>query len=365
MMFAPPRYLHWARRFFGQVRFDLATSGIPIASLDEVEPTRPVAFDRWDAPERLRDAIALHNDVPRDEVIEAFGTTHAIWLACATVVAAPGPGAGRDEILVEAPGYEPLASIPEGTGAVVRTFAREAANGFAVDPDAIARAMTPRTRLVIVTNLHNPTGVRASDDALREAARVADAQGAFLLVNEVYGEMGRWVDARGVFGASARKLAPNVIAVSSLTKSYGLGPERIGWMLGARAVVERAHETIVASIGHGPQSHAKTGLAAFARTIPLAARSRGIVGGKRARVAAWARARGLVLTSDEDSLFGFIAVPGRGDLTPAIEAGVRDHEVVVSPGAFFGLPSGFRIAWSLPADALDEGLDRLGKALGL
>jgi aspartate/methionine/tyrosine aminotransferase len=364
-MFSPPRYLHWARRFFGQVRFDLATSGIPIATLDEIEPTRPVAFDRWDAPERLRDAIAAHNEVPRDEVIEAFGTTHALWLACATVLATPGSAAGRDEVLVEAPGYEPLTQIPEGAGALVRTFGREEANGFALDPDAIARAMTPRTRLVIVTSLHNPTGVRTADDTLREAARVADAHGALLLVNEVYAEMGRWVDARGVFTSTARRLAPNVIAVSSLTKCYGLGPERIGWMLGPRSIVERARDTAMASLGHGPQSHAKTGLAAFARTIPLAARARGIVAGKRARVAAWAAARGLALTSDHDSLFGLITLPGRGDITADIEAGVRDHEVVVSPGAFFGVPSGFRIAWSLPADTLDEGLDRLGRALRL
>jgi len=363
-MFAAPRYLHWARRHFGRVKFDLATSGIPIASMAAVAPAREVRpDDGGDATERLRDAIAAHNGVPREQVAPAFGTTHAIWLACATLV---GSGAGdgvRDEILVETPVYEPLVQLPEGVGAVVRRFDRDPANGYALDPERIARAMTPRTRAVVVSNLHNPSGVRADDDALREAARVAGANGAVLLVDEAYTELGRWVDAEGVFRGSARKLAENVVAVSSLTKAYGLGPERIGWLLGPEALVKRALDTLVASIGHGPQSHARAGLEGFARTIPLAARARAILAGKRKRVAAWAASRGLALSTSEDSLFGWVVLPGRGDLTPAIEAGIRDYEVLVSPGAFFGVPNAFRVAWSLPEDALDEGLERLTKAL--
>jgi len=364
-MFAPPRYLQWARRFFGQVRFDMATSGIPWAAMDSVAPTRTIDAGPWDAPERLRDAIAAHNDVPRHEVVPAFGTTHAIWLACATIVDGGGRRGEPDEILVEAPVYEPLVQIPGGCGAIVRSFTRDAARGFALDPEAIARAIAPRTRAVIVTDLHNPSGIRAGGDALRAAARVADSVGAVLIVDEAYGELGRWVDASGVYRGSARNLAHNVVAVSSLTKCYGLGAERIGWMLGPRELIERAHDTVLASLGHGPQSHARAGLDGFARTVPLAARARAIITGKRARVAAWAAARGLTLTSSEESLFGLITLPGRGDLTLTIEDGIRDHEVVVSPGSFFGVPNAFRIAWSLPTESLDEGLERLGKALGV
>jgi aspartate/methionine/tyrosine aminotransferase len=365
-MFAPPRYLQWARRFFGQVRFDMATSGIPWVTMASVAPARPVEVGPWDATERLRDAIAAHNDVPRDEAVPAFGTTHAIWLACATLVDAAGDARGvPDEVLVETPVYEPLVQMPAGCAAIVRTFARDAARGFALDPDAIARAITPRTRAVVVTDLHNPTGVRAGDDALRAAARVADSVGAVLIVDEAYGELGRWVDASGVYRASSRKLAHNVVAVSSLTKCYGLGAERIGWMLGPSALIERAHDTLLASIGHAPQSHARAGLEGFARTVPLAARARAIIAGKRARVAAWAAARGLTLTSSEESLFGLVTLPGRGDLTPVIEAGIREYEVLVSPGSFFGVPNAFRIAWSLPTEALDEGLERLAKTLSL
>jgi aspartate/methionine/tyrosine aminotransferase len=58
-------------------------------------------------------------------------------------------------------------------------------------------------------------------------------------------------------------------------------------------------------------------------------------------------------------------MPGSVDLTPAIEAAARDHEVLVAAGSFFGVPNAFRVAWSAPAGVLDEGLARLGEALAL
>ena len=95
------------------------------------------------------------------------------------------------------------------------------------------------------------------------------------------------IDPRGVFRGSARRLAANIVAVSSLTKCYGLGPARIGWMLGARDLVERAGHALIASAGALPLSHTRAGLRAFSTLLPLAARSRAILAGKRERVAAW------------------------------------------------------------------------------
>src|ERR1700677_4833249 len=179
-MFAPTRYLDWARRFYGQVRFDLATSGIPPVPSAELGAFDALALDDVTAWPRLREAIARYNDVPAEEAIAALGTTHALWLAYASLTS---PG---DEVLVEPPAYEPLARIAEGIGAKVATFERAASERHALDPERVARAMTPRTRVVAVSNLHNPTGVRTDAGVLRAIARIAEAQGAVLLVDEVY-----------------------------------------------------------------------------------------------------------------------------------------------------------------------------------
>jgi aspartate/methionine/tyrosine aminotransferase len=357
-MFAPTRYLIWARRFYGQVAFDLATSGIapvPCAAMPAIplEGADDLAAS-WTDLCRL---IARHNDVGVHEVVPALGTTQAAWLACAALLS---PG---DEVLIEAPAYEALIRIAEGCGARVRHFAREASEGFALDAERIARAMSPQTRLVVVTNLHNPTGVRAGDDVLREVAQAVAARGAYLLVDEVYAEFDALTDAGGVFAGSARKLGANVLAVSSLTKCYGLGPERIGWLLGPEDVIARAGDALLASTGHMPRSYMRTARAAFAELPALAVRTRGLLAGKRERVSAWVASKGLGWSHPAAGLFGFVTVPGAVDLTPVIEAAVMERQVIVAPGAFFGVPGGFRLAWSIASDRLDEGLHRLGEAL--
>jgi aspartate/methionine/tyrosine aminotransferase len=330
---------------------------MPIVPLAELGAPAPAACDDPAGYAALREAIARYNDVPAAEVVPAIGTTQALWLAFAALTS---PG---DDVLVEAPGYQPLTCIAEGVGARVVPFERAAGEGFALDPDRIARAMTPRTRLVVVTSLHNPTGVRTSDAVLREAARVAEAGGARLLVDEVYAPFDALVDAAGVFRGSARKLAPNVVAVSSLTKCYGLGNQRVGWLLGPADVVARADDAMTAGCGHLPLPHAHLGVHAFARLGWLAERARAVLAGKRERVAAFVASQGWAWSAPAEGLFGFVRIPGAGDLTPIIEAAAREREVLVAAGSFFGVPDGFRLAWSAPADRLDEGLTRLADAL--
>jgi aspartate/methionine/tyrosine aminotransferase len=356
-MFAPTRYLSWARRFYGLVRCDLATSGI--ASVPVSELALP-AVGRLDDPRgwaRLEDAIARYNAVPPGEVVAALGTTHALWLAYVSL-ASPG-----DEVLVETPGYEPLTRIAEGVGLRVLPFERPAAEAFALDADRVARAMTPRTRVVAITNLHNPGGVRATDESLRAVARVAAARGATLLVDEVYAPFDTLVDGAGVFHGTARRLAPNVVAVASLTKCYGLSAHRVGWVLGPEDVVARARDAITASCGMLPLLHAHMALHAFEHIGDLAKRARLGLAEKRAMAAAWVASNDLSWSAPVEGLFGFVATPGV-DLTAAIERSATENGVLVAPGAFFGAPEGIRLAWACPPDVLAEGLARLGGILG-
>jgi hypothetical protein len=356
-VFQPTRYLAWARRFYGQVRYDLASSGIPSVSSAELGAPDPGAVDDPAGWARFTGAIAAYNAVPAGEVVPALGTTHALWLAYAALTS---PG---DDVLVESPGYEPLKRIAEGVGARVVPFARDEADGWALDPDRLARAMTPRTRVVSLTNLHNPTGARTGDDALRAVARVTAARGATLVVDEVYAPFDGLTDGAGVFRGSARHLAPGVVAVGSLTKCYGLGNHRIGWLLGPPDVVARAGDATTASCGMLPLGHAHLGAHAFGRIGALAARARAVLEGKREHVARWVASQGLSWHAPAEGLFGFVRVPGAGDLTATIERAAREREVLVAADSFFGMPDGFRLAWSAPIQVLDEGLSRLSEAL--
>jgi aspartate/methionine/tyrosine aminotransferase len=356
-MFAPTRYLEWARRHYGRVRYDLASSGIPNVPMAELGVPAPEQLDDATAWERLREAIRAYHDAPAGEAVAALGTSQALWLAM-TSLTSPG-----DDIVIETPTYEPLLRIAQGVGLRAVQFERDPGTRFALDPDAVARAMTSRTRAIVLTDLHNPSGVRASSEALRATAHLAETRGATLVVDEVYGPFDELVDASGVFRGSARAVAPNVVVVASLSKCYGLGLQRIGWLVGEPDIARRANDAMTATCGMLPLAHTRVALYAFARMDWLASRARALLAGKRARVAAWVASRGYAWSEPAEGLFGFVRIPGAGDLTPTIERAAREQEVLVAAGSFFGVPDGFRIAWSAPADALEEGLGRLGEAL--
>jgi aspartate/methionine/tyrosine aminotransferase len=357
MTYAPTRYLGWARQFFGKVPYDLASSGAPVVTKSELGA--PADLDDLAGIERFAASIARYNDVPRAEAAPALGTSHAIWLAYATHVS---PG---DDVLVEEPGYEPLVRAAEGVGGHVVRFARSEAEGWALDPDRVARAMTLRTRVVAVSSLHNPTGVRTPDDRLKAVAAVCQARGATLLVDEVYSPLDALTDGSGVFRGSARKLAANVVCAGSLTKCYGLGPHRIGWLLGPADVIARAEDAVTATVGNLPLQHANLGAHALANIETLAARTRALLAGRRARVAAWMATRpDLSWSAPAEGLFGLATSSRAGELLPILESAARDHGVLVAAGTFFGVPNGFRLSWATLGDgALDEALTRLGRVL--
>jgi DNA-binding transcriptional MocR family regulator len=165
----------------------------------------------------------------------------------------------------------------------------------------------------------------------------------------------------GVFRTSARRLAPNVVAVSSLTKCYGAGMDRIGWLLGPPEIVERAEAAMISTCGHLPLLHAARGEAALANLGKLAKRAKGILAGKREVAEQWSKAIPNATWSRPTSgLFGLLTIDGAGELLPRIESWAEGHGVLVGAGTFFGIPNGFRLSWaSLEMARFEEGLAKL------
>lgn len=345
-------YIAWATRYLGCGQYNLASSGIPPLLQSELDALpSPDSRDGW---EQLLSAIAKYHCLSPSEVAPVLGASHGLWLGYTAMLR------DGDEVLVEDPAYEPLVMAAEAAGATVRRFDRGASCGFALDPERVFAALTPRTRIVAITNLHNPSGIRASEEAMRVVARRMDAQRGFLFVDEVYAPFDRLVGSDGVFFATARRLGHNIVTTASLTKAYGLGPHRIGWVLGPETVIEQAIDALVASVGDLPIAWMNRGVWAFEHVVPLAERSRSLLGTKRARVREWISGRSHLAWSDpQEGLFGLAMVQSAGDVRSAIELGLERHDVLVVPGSFFGIPNAFRLGWTLPESLLDEALGRL------
>lgn len=346
-------YLEWAREFMGRARYDLASSGIRTPRFEE--SFGEIDFNDFSAIAKMPGAIAAFHDLPENNVAAALGTSHAIWLAYASLLS---PG---DDVLVERPGYEPLHRVPESLGARVSLFDRAAPPSYAIDVSAVLDACTPKTRVVTITNLHNPTGVRTPDSTLRDLADALSKRGCTLLISEVYAPFDRLAE-NGVWKHSAKRLHPNIVTVSSLTKCFGLGIHRLGWVLAEPEIADRARKLITLNVGLLPAAHASMTLAALSRIDSLSARARVDLPEKRALVNAWMAARrDVVWSNPAEGLFGFAHLPGAKEVQRYVEEALKEDELLVGPGVFFSAPEAVRVAWSLPKDDLSEALVRLGR----
>ncbi len=370
-VYGETRYLAWAISRYAGVQHDLASSGIrsvPWAEMvGEAGKATPMPdMDDARVLASFHGRLATFLGQPERELTPALGTSHALWGAYAALLS---PG---DEIIVENPVYEPLVRMADGMGAKVVYTERRAENGWQLDIADVRRRFSDKTRAVAITNLHNPTGVRTPDDVIAELARLCAEHDAHLVVDEVYAPFASPLfsaDAQSGEGTAhwpdgARRLGDNVVTVASLTKVYGAGPHRVGWICASEEVTTRARNAMLSNIGHLPWSHAALACAVIDRVPSLVARTRRELGRKREKVAAHLqRFPAWRYSAPEHGLFGFVWSPGRRDLRADIEAWNAKTGALVVPGSFFGAESGFRIGWSLPEEKLDAALEKLSELL--
>ena len=175
-------YMNWAKTR-SRARFNLATSGLQnlrISELDvKLDDLELTGVSGYGYPPLL-EAISGRLNVNVDSIVTAAGTSLANHLAMAAVV---NPG---DEVLVEQPTYEPLLALTRYLGANIRRFPRRFEDGFAIQPEEIEKNISANTRLIVITNHHNPTGVLTDENTLRSVGELARRVNARVLVDEVY-----------------------------------------------------------------------------------------------------------------------------------------------------------------------------------
>ena len=347
-------YMEWAKLHSGG-KYNLASSGVrwyslkdlPV-TLDELEINGPSAYGH----PPLQEAIARYFNVSADMVVAAAGASMANHLAMAATFEA------GDEILIEHPTYELLLSTAQYLGAKVSRFARREEDGFRLDPRAIERALTPATRLIVLANLHNPSGAFVDNATLAQVGELARSRGARVLVDEVYLEA--MFEQRP---ASAAHLGKEFMVTSSLTKAYGLNGLRCGWVL-AEPDLARKMWRLNDLFGVIPAHPAELlSVIAFKHLAHVAASAKALLQDNLALLHRFLDERPELQCPKPE--FGSIAFPKllRGNVETLCARLREKYETTVVPGKFFEMPQRFRLAVGGETMMVQEGLERLGKAL--
>lgn len=346
-------YMHWAKTR-SVAKYNLATSGLGNVKLSELR----VSLNDIEITEGgygyqpLVQAIATRYRVAPEEVVTAAGTSFANHLAMAALIK---PG---DEVLFEHPAYEPMLALAHYLGADVKRFSRRFEDEFQISVPDLERLVTPKTRLIVITNLHNPSGVLINDATMKQIGEIARRVGARVLVDEVYMET--------LFEESpptSFHLGEEFVVTSSLTKAFGLSGLRCGWILAQAELAKRMwllNDLFASTAVHAGE---RLSVVAMQQLEGIGDRAQQLLDRNR-------RILNEFLDTREDlevvrPEFGTVMFPRvrHGTSERLCQLLREKYETSVVPGVFFEMPAHFRIGIAGDTDVLINGLERLGLAL--
>lgn len=347
------------------VGFSLADSPVLGDFLPDLDPTLRLDWNNRDftgLPELkehvLRQAGLGGLCTPADVLITA-GAAEANYLAIMQLVQ---PG---DEIVIETPGWPQAEVLAKAIGADIVKVTRREEEGWHLPLDALADAVSAKTRMIFLTNPNNPTGDLLSDAELREVVRIADRAGAWLLVDEVYAGL-EW---NGPRAASVAGMYARGITTGSVSKALGLQGLRTGWLICPDAgmvrdaVILRENSSeimnimgeVIAEVALRPD-----------RYDAAMTQARGAGKAHLTQMNEWIAAqRGLGWVSPRAGLIGLGRLPEGIDSDAFARFLLGDpYRTFVLPGSAYDQPGHIRLGVGGGASVnLSDGLDRLSCAL--
>lgn len=383
----PVEYLAWAQTVPGQARWDLTASGVPDAcgpsSLvsregQEADPASP--GPDWN-PSFSFTKLGLADLCRRDkrpEILASFLQTIGERYGVAPECVVPTLGASQaithvlfalarpgDHVIVERPTYEPLHRVPEMLGLSVSRLERKYEESWEPLPDRLARLLTPKTRAVILSSLHNPSGVAVTTEVLEAIGEMAARVGAMVLVDEVYldfafdpgGERWPW--------RPAAVAIDNGLSWSSSTKCFGFSALRAGWVVTRDA--EAAQALRVAShYFHVDPPLASLALATevMRHAEELTARASRAIAESRAVIDRWiAQEPRVSWIAPSAGQTGLIRLPDLMQDTAFAKHLRERYDTQVVPGSMFEAQGTVRLSFNLPPAELEQALENFSAAL--
>ncbi|MCL4514462.1 MAG: aminotransferase class I/II-fold pyridoxal phosphate-dependent enzyme [Firmicutes bacterium] len=163
----------------------------------------------------------LYASLSPDQIQETTGASEAIFLLMNHLLE---PG---DTVIAEAPIYQSLFSVAEAVGAKMKRWQLHEEHGWQPDLDELTRLIDSRAKMVVINSPHSPTGSVLSPEIQRALVELAEKRGFWLISDEVY--RGIVYDPQALL-PPAVDLSERAISIGDMTKPYGLGGLRVGWI---------------------------------------------------------------------------------------------------------------------------------------
>jgi len=258
--------------------------GPPASAVDAMRAAAtPESLNQYtpDLIEPLRDGAASAFGRERNsgfEVVGAEGTQAAIALA---LMATVDPG---DEVILSDPGYFHIPSAVLAAGGVPVTVPIGRASAFRLDPDDVARVITPRTRAICIVDPLNPYGTVQTRDELGAFAELADRHGALLIHDVTHAPLALEPGLSQFASLPALELTDRAVAAMSVSHCYGMAGARIGFLGGPPGFVRGCLQLKAALTRLNTNLISQHGALAALRDDSYLARAQGVIRANLAHV---------------------------------------------------------------------------------
>ena len=312
----------------------------------------------------LRDAIAARHAqdfgsaYTREQAIATTGGKQALFNAVQVLVD------HGDEVIVAVPYWVSFKDIIRYAGGVPVYVERDEASGFALTPAMIERAITPRTKAIILNSPCNPSGAVTSPEDMAQIVRLAHRRGIYVISDECYVYLN--YTGRIFSVGSITEAREHLVIIGSLSKTYAMTGWRLGYGLGPKPIISAMQKLQSQSTSNANSITQAAAIAALSASQQCVADMRTEYIDLRDRLVSGLRSIEGIECNRPDGAFylypNVSAFFGRSGLNSPSDVSRRLlHEagVVTVPGEGFGTREHIRLSYATSAAEIDRGLERI------
>jgi aspartate aminotransferase len=310
-----------------------------------------------------RHACDFGSDYAIDEAIFTTGGKHALFNTIQILVD------HGDEVILPVPYWVSFKDIIQYAGGKVVYLETEESQNFRITADAIERAITPRTKAIILNSPSNPAGSVVSASDLERIVHLAHERGIFLLLDECYVYLN--YAGKCVSGGSYTWAKEHIVILGSLSKTYSMTGWRAGYALASKAIISNLSKLQSQQTSNATSVVQKAAIAALSGSQECVAQFRAeFIDLRDYMLARLAEIPGVTCTKPEGAFYVYPnigAFIGKGGIKTATELATRllhEAHVVTVPGEAFGTSEHIRISYPVTKQNIDEGTRRMKEFLG-
>jgi aspartate aminotransferase len=309
-----------------------------------------------------RHATDFGSDYTIDEAIFTTGEKHALFNAMQILVD------HGDEVILPVPYWVSFKDIIQYAGGKVVFLETSEAESFRITADAIEKAITPRTKAIILNSPSNPAGSVVSAEDLERIVHLAHDRGIFLLLDECYVYLN--YEGKPVSAGSFTWAKEHMVVLGSLSKTYAMTGWRAGFALAPKAIIANLSKLQSQQTSNATSIVQKAAIAALSGSQECVCEFRAeFIELRDYMLAKLLQIPGVTCTKPEGAFYVYpniSAFLGKGGIKSATELATRllhEAHVVTVPGEAFGTAEHIRISYPVTKQNIDEGVRRMAEFL--